>query len=138
MGALRIAVLSNMKSCGKNLFCLSFSVFRTLVLIEDTIFTSPTGDGTAILRGHPSYAKVFLFSELRLYLHFSVILRPCRVLVRSRKSNPRPPALQSSALITELILPQLELHFIWCNIKCISGSDYQGYDRESLAWRILS
>ena len=27
------------------------------VLIEE-IITSPTGDGTAILRGHPSHAKV--------------------------------------------------------------------------------
>ena len=28
-----------------------FNVFSTKVLIGDTIFTSPTGDGTAILRG---------------------------------------------------------------------------------------
>ena len=28
------------------------------VLIGDTIFTSPTGDGTNILRGHPSHVKV--------------------------------------------------------------------------------
>ena len=27
------------------------------VLIGDTILTSPTGDKTAILRGHPSYTK---------------------------------------------------------------------------------
>ena len=37
---------------------LSANVFTTKVLIVDTIFTSPTGDGTAILRGHPSHAKV--------------------------------------------------------------------------------
>ena len=37
---------------------LSVNVFSTKVLIGDTIFTSPTGDGTAILRGHPSHAKV--------------------------------------------------------------------------------
>ena len=36
-----------------------FQCISHLVLIEDTVFTSPTGDGTAILRGHPSYAKVF-------------------------------------------------------------------------------
>ena len=37
----------------------SANVFSTKVSIEDTIFTSPTGaDGTAILRGHPSHAKV--------------------------------------------------------------------------------
>ena len=52
-----------MKSCGKNVLYLSFNVFRTLVLIEDTIFKSPTGDGTAILRGHPSYAKGFFFQS---------------------------------------------------------------------------
>ena len=32
--------------------------FSTKVIIVDTIFTSPTGDGIAILRGHPSHAKV--------------------------------------------------------------------------------
>ena len=37
---------------------LSINVFSTKVPIGDTIFKSPTGDGTAILRGHPSYAKV--------------------------------------------------------------------------------
>ena len=37
---------------------LSVNVFSTKVLIGDTIFTSRTGDGTAILRGHPSHAKV--------------------------------------------------------------------------------
>jgi len=45
------------------------------VLIGDTIFTSPTGDGTAILRGHPSHAKVYPVGGQREYLHFSVILR---------------------------------------------------------------
>ena len=39
------------------------------------------------------------------YLHFSDILRPW-VLVRPRKSNPRPSPLQSSALPTELVLPR--------------------------------
>ena len=37
---------------------LSVNVFSRKVLIRDTIFTSPTGDGTAILLGHPSHAKV--------------------------------------------------------------------------------
>ena len=35
-------------------------------------FTSPTGDGTAILRGQPSHAKV---QPLRQYLQFSVIFK---------------------------------------------------------------
>ena len=39
------------------------------------------------------------------YLHFSDILRPW-VLVRPRKSNPRPSALQSNALPTKLVLPR--------------------------------
>ena len=78
---------------------MSVNVFSTKVLIGDTIFTSPTGDGTAILRGHPSHAKVYPFAGQREYLHFSVLVRP-------RESNPRSPALQSSALPTELILPR--------------------------------
>ena len=69
-------------------------------------FTSPTEDGTAILRGHhPSNAKVSPLALQREWLHFSIILRPW-VLVRHRELNPRPSALQSSALPTELILPQ--------------------------------
>ena len=56
----------------KNALYLSVNVFSTKVLIGDTIFTSPTGDGTAILRGHPSHAKVYPFAGQREYLHFSV------------------------------------------------------------------
>ena len=52
---------------------LSVNVFSTKVLIGDTIFTSPNGDGTAILRGHPSHAKVSPSAGQRKYLHFSVI-----------------------------------------------------------------
>jgi len=33
-----------------------------------------TGDGTAILCGHPSHKKVKSFAEQRQYLHFSVTL----------------------------------------------------------------
>ena len=36
----------------------SVNVLSKKVLLEDTILTSPTGDGTAILRGHLSHAKV--------------------------------------------------------------------------------
>ena len=41
-------------------FILSVTVFstRVIIFIGDTIFTSPTGDGTDILCGHPSQAKV--------------------------------------------------------------------------------
>ena len=37
---------------------LSVNIFSTKVLNEDTIFTSPTWDGAAILRGRPSHARV--------------------------------------------------------------------------------
>ena len=74
----------------KNTLYLSVNVFSTKVLIGDTIFTSPNGDGTAILRGHSSHAKVQPPAGQR----FSVLFRPW-VLVRTRGSNPRPPALQS-------------------------------------------
>ena len=38
----------------KNALYLSVNVFSTKALVGDT----PTGDGTAILRGHPSHVKV--------------------------------------------------------------------------------
>ena len=41
-----------------NALYLSVKVFGTKVLIEDTILTSPTGDRTAISRGHPRHPKV--------------------------------------------------------------------------------
>ena len=55
---------------------LKVNVFSTKALIGGTIFTSPTGEGTAILPGHPSHAKVQPLAVQREYLHFSVILRP--------------------------------------------------------------
>ena len=60
-----------------------------------TLFLSPAGVGTAILRGHQSHAK--LFAGQRQYFHFSVMLRPW-VLVWSQESNLQPPALQPSTL----------------------------------------
>ena len=38
----------------------SFNVFSPKVIIGDSIFKPPTGDGAAILRGHPSHSKVSL------------------------------------------------------------------------------
>ena len=49
---------SNLICCQENARYLSVKSFSTKVLIADKIFSSPTGDGTAILRGHPSDAKV--------------------------------------------------------------------------------
>ena len=49
----------SLRSCQKNALYLNVKVFTsTKVLIDDTIFTSPTGEGTAILRGHPSHVNV--------------------------------------------------------------------------------
>ena len=42
----------------KKALYLRVNVFSTNVLIGETIFTSPTGDGTSILRGRSSHAKV--------------------------------------------------------------------------------
>ena len=65
-----------MSSEEKKALYLSVEVFSTKALIGDAIFTSPTRDGTAILRGHPSHAKALPLAVQRDYLYFSVILRP--------------------------------------------------------------
>ena len=74
----RIYIYSSIDSTllKKNALYLSVNVFSTKVLIGTLYFTSPNGDGTAILRGHPSHAKVQPPAGQRKYLHFSVILRP--------------------------------------------------------------
>jgi len=66
----------NISSEEKKALYLSVKVFNTKALIGDTIFTSPTGDGTTILRGHRSHAKALPLAVQRDYLHFSVILKP--------------------------------------------------------------
>ena len=50
-----------------------------------------------------------VYRAKRQCLHFSDILRSW-VLVRPHESSPLPPALQSSALLTEQILPRLKCH----------------------------
>ena len=42
----------------KSALYLRVNVFSMRGLIGDTIFMSPTGDGVAILLGHPSHVKV--------------------------------------------------------------------------------
>ena len=67
---------------------MSVNVFSTKVLIEDTIFMSPSGKGTAILRGHPSHVKVSPFAWQRQYLHFSIILKgQCPDYAHARASS---------------------------------------------------
>ena len=50
---------------------LSVNVFSTKVLIGDTIFTSPTGDGTAISTWSSEPREGQPFAAQRLYLHSS-------------------------------------------------------------------
>ena len=84
---LRSSIVLHQKNKNKqNALYLSVKVFSTKVLTGDTSFTSPIGDGTGILRGHLSHAKVSPLVVQRKYLHFSVILRP-RVLVQPRESD---------------------------------------------------
>ena len=44
------------------------NVFSKKGVIEDASFTSTTGDGTAILRGHPSHPEVLPLAGQRQYL----------------------------------------------------------------------
>ena len=54
-------------------FCLSSNVCSTKARIGYTIFTSPTGDGTGILRvNRPNHAKALPFAGQRQYLLFPV------------------------------------------------------------------
>ena len=50
--------LNNLHVKKKWTFYSSVNVFSTKVLVGDTIFTSPNGDGPPFLRGHPSHAMV--------------------------------------------------------------------------------
>ena len=73
-----------------------------MYLARKYYFTSLIGEETTILRGHPSHAKVLqLQGKCSTFISQSFL----RVLVQPQESNPRPPAQQSSALPTELILP---------------------------------
>ena len=82
----------------------SVNVFRTKALTGDSIFTSPTGEGTTILRGHPSHAKVQPFAGQRKYLHLGYF--KTLSIGASPRIEPTTSALQLSALSTELILPR--------------------------------
>ena len=86
---------------------MSVNVFSTKVLIGDAFFTSPTGDGTAILRGHLRHAKVQpLCSGKGVPSFFSYFLDSEYCSCTGNRT--RDSALQSSALPTELILLRLK------------------------------
>ena len=86
--------------------------FSTEVLIGVTISTSPTWDQTATLCPCKSLAKPF--AGQRRYFAFSVILRLS--IDQVLEIELRPPALQSSALPTELVLLQLRSQYAQENL----------------------
>ena len=53
-----------MTSVERKALSSSVYVFCSKVLTEETIFTSPSGDGTAILRGHPSPQRITYVSKV--------------------------------------------------------------------------
>ena len=60
----------------KNALQLSANVFSRKEQIEDTIFTSPTSDRPAILRGHPSGRSLAVCRTKAAEAVCSVILSP--------------------------------------------------------------
>ena len=86
---------------------MSNNVFSTKVLIGDTIFTSPTGDGTAILRAWSSEPREGLAA--RWAKEVPSFLSYFKTLSIGPASGIEPATSRSavSALPTELILPRL-------------------------------
>ena len=101
-------------------FFLSCNVFSTKVLIGDTIYTSPTGEGTAISTWSSEPGEGPATCSAKTVPSF---FRYFKTLVRPRESNPRPPALQSSALLTEHPVLQLLL----CPLFLVERSDNWKY-----------
>ena len=83
---------------------LSVNVFSTKVPIGDTIFTSPTGDGTAILRGHPSHARRSRHLQGKAVPLFLSYFKTLGIGPAPGIEPATDTALHSSALPPELIL----------------------------------
>ena len=102
---------SSLTAPKKCTFYFNVNVFSTKVLIWDTIFLPlllETRD-RHFTWSSESHEGLPVTGQ-REYLHFSVTLRPW-VLVWPQESNPQAPALQSSALPTELIPPRLIIKY---------------------------
>ena len=56
--SVKVLIVTSDYLAKKKALYLSVNVFSIKILIGDTIFTSPTGDETAILRVYPSHVKV--------------------------------------------------------------------------------
>ena len=90
----------------KKALYLSINVFSTKELIGDTIFYISYWRRDRHFTWSSEPREGLPVRRAKADLHFSVILRSW-VSVRPRESNPQPPALQSSAVLTELILLQV-------------------------------
>ena len=91
---------------------MSVNVLSTKVLIGDTTFMSPTGDGTDRHFTWSSEPREGLAAcSAKEVPSFVSYLRPW-VLVWPRELNVWPSLLRSSALPTELILPQAHFSII--------------------------
>ena len=95
----------------ENSLYLSVNLISTKVLIGDTIFYVSYWRRDRHFTWSSEPREVLLVAGQGMYLHFSVILRPW-VLVRPREPNPRPSALQWSALPAELALPRVPFVFL--------------------------
>ena len=79
-------------------------IWVSKVLIGDTIFTSPTGDGTVILRGHSSHERRSRHLQSKAVRSFVSYFKTLSIGPAPGIEPVTDPALQSSALPPELIL----------------------------------
>ena len=94
--------------CSQPLFYLSVNVFSTNELIGYTIFTSPTRDGTTILRWSSKPREGLVACSVKgvpsFLSYFKTLINGTRGPVKRSRDLPLRHA---SALPTELILPNL-------------------------------
>ena len=109
----------------------SVNVFRTKALTGDSIFTSPTGEGTAILRGHPSE------SETCIWLPTLAVFALWRT-IPSMSSNVSPHSIPAWGN-TNILRRFLEKAFFFCNFLYMSlSSEVSGMqkttDKDQFWW----
>ena len=95
--------MSNVNT-SKNAPYLSVNALSTKVIIGDTIFTSPIGDGTAILRGQPNHGRRSRHLQGKAVPLFLNYFKTLSIGPAPGIEPATDPALQSSALPPELIL----------------------------------
>ena len=101
---------------------LYLSVFSTNALIEDTVLTSLTGDGSAILRGRPSHEKIWPFGinlgfretahlpfpQVNINTYFSL---RAKCWIRGGIGGQFPRSLNWSAVCRAKAVPSILSHF---------------------------